>query len=109
RCWFCPVRILLLPLSLAFARAASRGQSPHRILLRSGSRSRPIHGRDLLAMGCVVSLADDRAWHRGDRVLRSGSGRFSQGEREVALEHAVCAGVLLARSLFVSDVFLMQL
>src|SRR5207237_8640984 len=77
RRWFCPGRILLLPLSRAFARAASRGQSPHRILLRSGSGSRLIRGRDLLAVGWVVSLAVDRAWHRGDRVLRSGSGPFS--------------------------------
>src|SRR5205823_573895 len=102
RRWFCPGRILLLPLSRAFARAASCRQSPHRFVLRSGSGGRLAHGRDLLAMGCLASLANDRARHRGERVLRSGSGRFSQDERKVAVEHALCAGALFARSIFVA-------
>src|SRR5437773_171853 len=96
------VCFLLLPLSRAFARAASCRQSPHRFVLRSGSGGRLAHGRDLLAMGCLASLANDRARHRGERVLRSGSGRFSQDERKVAVEHALCAGALFARSIFVA-------
>src|SRR5206468_12455157 len=60
------------------------------------------YGRNLLAMGCFTPLADDRARYRGNRVLRSGSGRFSQDERKVAMERAVCAGALFARSIFLA-------
>src|SRR5207249_2509108 len=86
--WFCRGRILLLLLSRAFASAASCGESPHRFVLRSGSGGRLAHGRDLLAMGRFASLANGRARYRGDRLLRSGSDRFSQDERNVAVEHA---------------------
>src|SRR5207249_3153307 len=97
--WFCSGSVLLLPLSRAFARVASCRESPHRFLLRGGSGGRLAHERDLLAMECYASLANDRARYRGDRVLRSGSDRFSQDERKVAMEHAVCAGALFARSI----------
>ncbi len=62
------------------------------------------HERDLLAVGSFASLANDRAGYRGDRVLRSGSDRFSQDERKVAMEHAACAGALFARSIFLAAV-----
>src|SRR6476620_1577023 len=78
RRWFCPGRILLLPLSRAYARAAGYRESPHRFVLRSGSGSCLDYGRDLLAMGSPASLASDRSRNRGDRVLQSGSDRFSQ-------------------------------
>src|SRR5205823_4229904 len=104
RRWFCPGRILLLPLSRAFARVASRGEPSHRFLLYSRSGGRFTHGRDVLAMGSPASLANDRARHGGDWILRSRSGHFSQDERQVAVEHAVCAGALFARSIFLSAV-----
>ena len=61
-----------------YARAASCRESPHRFVLRSGSGGCLGYGRDLLAMGSPASLASDRSRHRGDRVLQSGSDRFSQ-------------------------------
>ena len=78
RRWFCPGRILLLLFPRVFARAASCRESPHRFVLRSGSGGCLDYGRDLLAMGSPASLASDRSRHRGDRVLQSGSDRFSQ-------------------------------
>src|SRR6266576_2072331 len=101
RRWFCPGRILLLPFSRAYARVAGYCESPHRLVLRSGSGSCLDYWRDLLAMGSPASLASDRSRHRGDRVLPSGSDRFSQDRRKVAVEHAVCVGALFARSISV--------
>src|SRR5207244_2511440 len=94
----------LLPVSRAFGRAAGCRESPHRFVLRSGSGSRLAHERDLLGMGCFASLANDRARYRRDRLLRSGSDHISQGERKVAMEHAVCAGALFARPIFLAAV-----
>ena len=61
-----------------YARAAGCRESPHRFVLRSGSGGCLDYGHDLLAMGSPASLASDRSRHRGDRVLQSGSDRFSQ-------------------------------
>ena len=54
--------------------------------------------------GILLLWPADRARHCGDRVLRSGPSRFSQDERKVAVEHAVCAGALFARSIFLAAV-----
>src|SRR5882724_5867267 len=78
RRWFCSGRVLLLSFSRVFARSASCRESPDRLVLRSGSGSCLVHGRDLLAVRSLAFLASDRSRHRGDRVLQSGSDRFSQ-------------------------------
>src|SRR6266550_5226800 len=44
--WFCSGRILLLPFSRVFARAASRRESPLRLVLRSRSGCSLDYGRD---------------------------------------------------------------